>query len=68
MCVPRLLAAATIRGRSLSRSRASDCAATIGGGRLFKEIRYAEMHLMHFYLEEEVGHVDVLYCKTFLAT
>ena len=24
--------------------------------------------LMHFYLEEEVGHVDVLYCKTFLAT
>ena len=40
MRVPRLLAAATIRGRRLFRSRASDCAATIRGRRLFEEIWY----------------------------
>ena len=36
MCLPLLLAAATIQGRRLFRSRASDCVATIRGQPLFE--------------------------------
>ena len=40
--MPRLLAAVTIWGQCLFRSRASDCAATIWGRHLFEELRYAQ--------------------------
>ena len=42
--VPRLLAEATIRGRRLFRSRASDCAATIRGRLLFEGGVYSKKY------------------------
>ena len=43
VCMLCLLAAATIQGRSFFRSRDLDCAATIRGRRLFKEILYSNL-------------------------
>ena len=42
--MPRLLAAATIRGRRLFRSRASDCAATNQGRPLFEGGVYSKKY------------------------
>ena len=57
VCVPCLLATATIRGQRLFCSRASGCAATIRGRCLFKEIRYICKSTLPF----TMGHYGSLY-------
>ena len=55
--VPHLLAGATIRGRRLFCSKASDCAATIRGQCVFEEIRYfSDDKDWIYYLYEEYKH------------
>ena len=46
--VPRLLAAATIQGRRLFRSRASDCAANIRGRPLFEGGVYSTLGVARY--------------------
>ena len=51
--VPRLLAAATIRGQRLFHSRASDCAATIWGRRLFEGGIYSKKYGISKTIQQE---------------